>query len=161
MIMRCKDYVCRRWTDDQGNHKYSCFIPDVERIGPAEDAAQHEPSPGEKRKRQPRRATDKGALFYEYDARLHEWITHLRRVHWMNPSAQVEGQTVKGSDPLAPKGVAMYYVHGRTSYYNNFFFEWWYNCFVKTFALVCPFYDVQSVEDLTTLLNAEFHGYEL
>jgi hypothetical protein len=161
MIMRCYDYVCRRWTDVDGQHKYKCLIPDVDRPG-AEDSSQlGEPSPGEKRKRQPRRETDKGALFYAYDPLLHEWITHLRRVHWMNSPAQIGGQTVKACDPLAPKGVAMYYVHSRTAYYNNFFFDWWYNCFVKTFGLVCPFYDVQSIEDLETLLNAEFIGYDL
>lgn len=160
MIMRCNDYVCRRWTDEEGQHKYRCFIPDVERPGAGDDQVS-DVSPGEKRKRQPMRATDKGALYYEYDALLHEWITHIRRVHPMNAPAQIKGQTVQACDPLAPPGVAMYYVHSRTAYYNHFFFDWWYNCLVKTFALVCPFYDVRSVEDLTGLLNAEFHGYEL
>ena len=160
MQMRCNDYVCCRWTDEHGQHKYGCFIPEVERPGAGDDQVQ-EPSPGEKKKRKSLRATDKGALYYEYDALVHEWITHIRRVHWMNGPAQIKGQTVKACDPLAPKGVAMYYVHSKTGYYNNFFFDWWYNCFVKTFALVCPFYDVRTVEDLTTLLNAEFLGYDV
>ena len=111
--MRCDDCVCRRWTDEDGQHKYNCFIPDIERPGARDDqsdSAMAEPSPGEKRKRQPRRATDKGALFYEYDPLLPEWITHIRRVHWMNQPAQIGGQTVKACDPLAPPGVAMYYV---------------------------------------------------
>ena len=41
-------------------------------------------------------------------------------------------------------------------YYNTFFFEYWGERFVKTFGLVCPFYDVQSVKDVEHLLNAKF-----
>ena len=62
-----------RWKDKEennkykeGNNKYNTFVPEVDRLSTAEDVESQDRQPGEKRKRQPRRPTDKGALFYEY-----------------------------------------------------------------------------------------------
>ena len=53
-----------RWKDEHGDNMYDTFIPEVERPAIAQDGDVPELQPGEKRKRQPRRPTDKGALFY-------------------------------------------------------------------------------------------------
>ena len=55
-----------RWKDDQGNNLYDTFIPEMERPAIAQNADVPAPQSGEKRKRQPRRPTAKGALFYKY-----------------------------------------------------------------------------------------------
>ena len=148
-----------RWKDKEGNNKYDTFVPEVERPSTAEDVESQDRQPGEKRKRQPRRPTDKGALFHEYSRDLHEWVTHLRRVHSENPPATINGKLVKASNPLAPLDEGLYYVHSKTAYYNSFFFEFWDECFSKTFGLVCPFYEYNSVKDLEALLDAKFQRY--
>jgi len=66
---------------------------------------------------------------------------------------------VKAANPLAPKGAPLYYFHSRTDYYNTFFFEFWEECLVKTFGLLCPFYEVQSVSDVEHILDAKFTRY--
>ena len=153
--------TCGRWKDEQGNNLYDTFIPEVERPAIAQDADVPEPQPGEKRKRQPRRPTHKGALFHKYDRDLHEWVTHLRRVHASNPPVNINGKSVKGSDPLAAKGEGLYYIHSKTAYYNDFFFDYWNECFSKTFRLVCPFYEFTSVKDLEDLLAAKVQRYTM
>ena len=144
-----------RWKDDKKAIKYDTFIPDIERPVTGNDVLLPEPSPGEKRKRQPRRPTDKGAMYHEYDANVHEWLTHIRRVHWKNPAVTINGKPVKAADALAPPGTPLYYVHGRTHMYNSLFFDWFVNCFAKTFGCVCPFYNYLSVRDLEKLLDAK------
>ena len=144
-----------RWKDEKGDLKYHSFIPDIERPGSNDDAYSPDPSPGQKRKRAPRRATDKGALFYEYSSPVHEWITHIRRVHWRNPAVNIGGKTVKAADALAPPGTPLYYVHSKTDQYNSIFFDWFVNCFAKTFAIACPLYDYLTVRDLEKMLDAE------
>ena len=156
IILHTLTHVHGRWKDEKtGALKYTTFIPDVERPVTDQDVQLPDPSPGEKRKRVPRRATDKGALYHDYNASVHEWLTHIRRVHWKNPAINIAGKTVKAADALAPPGTPMYYVHSKTNMYNKVFFDWFVNCFAKTFALVCPFYDYQSVHDLEKLLDAE------
>ena len=145
-----------RWKDDDGNQRYDCFIPEIDRPGTADFP---ESQPGEKRQRQPRRPTSKGALFSEYNRLVHEWLTHLRRVHFRNPPLNTGGKVVNATNPLVPKGESLYYVHSKTAYYNSFFFEFWDKCFVKTFGLVCPFYDYESVQDLEDLLAAKVQRY--
>ena len=144
-----------RWKDKDGNHLYECFIPEVDRPVTGEDVDVPDPEPGEKRKRQGRRKTEKGAMYHDYSRDLHEWLTHLRRVHSTNPPLTVNGKLVKASNPLAPPGESLYYVHSKTAYYNSFFFEFWQHCFARTFRQLCPFYDVDCVEDLEILLNAK------
>jgi hypothetical protein len=97
-----------RWKDDDGNQRYDCFIPEIDRPGTADFP---ESQPGEKRQRQPRRPTSKGALFSEYNRLVHEWLTHLRRVHFRNPPLNTGGKVVNATNPLAPKGESLYYVH--------------------------------------------------
>ena len=80
-------------------------------------------------------------------------------MHWKNPPAVVGGKTVKATDPLAAPGNDLYYVHSKTAYYNSFFFEYWDNCFSKTFNLVCPFYEYKSAKEIETLLAAKFDMY--
>ena len=117
--------------------------------------------PGEKKRRQARSPTDKGALYHNCSREVHEWLTHLRRVHFENPPLTVQGNVVKATNPLAPPGESLYYVHSRTAYYNSFFFEFWDECFVKTFGLVCPFYNFNSVKDLEDLLDAKVQRYAM
>ena len=150
-------HVHGRWMDSEGNHKYETFIPEVERPADAHDDTAADILPGEpKRKQQPRRPTDKGAMYHEFSREVWEWLTHIRRVLWNNPPALINGKTVKATNPLAPSGEQQYYVHSKTAYYNSFFFEFWDNCFAKTFSLVCPFYDYTSVEDFIKLFDATF-----
>lgn len=150
-----------RWKDDQGNNLYDTFIPEVERPAIAQDADVPAPQSGEKRKRQPRRPTAKGALFYKYSRDVHEWLTHLRRVHADNPPTTISGKLVKASNPLAAPGESLYYIHSKTAYYNDFFFDYWNFCFSKTFRLVCPFYDFTSVRDLQDLLATKVQRHIL
>jgi len=74
-----------RWKDKDGNHLYDSFILEVERPLNADGTDSPDPQPGEKRKRQPGRPTDKGALYYEYSCDVHEWLTRLdeARQLWM------------------------------------------------------------------------------
>ena len=150
-----------RWRDEHGDNLYDTFIPEVERPAIAQDGDVPELQPGEKRKRQPRRPTDKGALFYKYSRDVHEWLTHLRRVHACNPSVTINGKVVKASSPLAAPGESLYYIHSKTAYYNDFFFEFWNVSFAKTFRLVCPFYDFTSVKDFEDLFAAKVQRYDV
>jgi hypothetical protein len=119
-----------------------------------------DPQPGEKRKLVLRRPTDKGALYHDYNRDLHEWLTHLRRMHFKNPPATIHGKTVKATNPLAWQGESNYYVHSKIAYSNCWFFvEFWDECFVKTFGLVCPFYEFFSVSDLENLQDAQIERY--
>ena len=150
-------HVHCRWVDSEGNHKFETFIPEVERPACSNDDTAADPLPGEpKRKPQPRRPTDKGAMYHEFSREVWEWLTHIRRVHWNNAPVQINGKTVKACNPLAPSGEQQYYVHSKIAYYYSFFFEFWDNCFAKTFSLVCPFYDYTSVEDFIKLFDATF-----
>ena len=71
------------------------------------------------------RTPDKGALFFKYNRDVHEWLTHLRRVHAENPPVTMNGKPVKASNPLAAPGEALYYYHSKTACYNDFFFDYW------------------------------------
>ena len=106
------------------------FIPEVERPLTAQDEEVPEPQPGEKRKRQARQPTDKGALYHDYSCDVHEWLTHPRHVHFNNPPATINGKVVKATNPLAQPGESLYYVHSKTAYYNSFFIiRSYYNSF--------------------------------
>ena len=145
--------------DSQGNHKYDCFIPEVPISGTSAPAQATDSASGDKRERQPKKPTAKGALYYEYNYSLHAWLAHLRSVHWQNPECDMGGGVmVKAANPLAPKGAPLYYFHSQIDYYNTFFFEFWEECFVKTFGLVCPFNDVQSGSDVSTSSMQNLQG---
>jgi hypothetical protein len=68
---------------------------------------------------------------------------------------------MKASNPLAAPGESLYYIHSRTAYYNDFFFDYWNLCFAKTFRLVCSFYEFTSVKNLDSedLLAAKVQRY--
>jgi hypothetical protein len=69
---------------------------------------------------------------------------------------------VKATNPLAQQGKSMYYVHSKTAcyaYHNSFSVEFWDECFVKTFGLVCPLSEFFSVSDLENLLDAKIERY--
>ena len=70
-----------RWKDKEGNNMYNTFVPEVDRPSTAEDVESQELQPGDRKKRQPRRPTDKDALLHEYSRHVHVWVTQLRRVH--------------------------------------------------------------------------------
>ena len=65
-------------------HKYDVFVPMS--ASPVSDSGAA-PGTGDK---QPKQPTEKGALYYEYYQPLHIFITHLRRVHWENPTGEVK-----------------------------------------------------------------------
>ena len=119
-----------RWVDSEGNHKFKTFIPEVERPADSHDDTAADLLPGEpKRKQQQRRPTNKGAMYHEFSREVWKWLTNIRRVLWNNPPAQINGKTVKTTNPLAPSGEPQYSVHSKTAYYNSFFFEFWEKCF--------------------------------
>ena len=72
----------------------------------------------------------------------------------------INGPVLKATNPLAPPGERLYYVHSKMAHYNSFF-EFWDLCFVKTFSLVCPFYEFFSVKDLEALLDAKVQRYTM
>ena len=78
-----------------------------------------------------------------------------------NPPVTIIGKVVKVSNPAAPPDEGLYYVHSKTAYYNSFFFEFWDECFIKTFGLVCPFYEYNSIKDLEALLDAKVQRYAM
>ena len=132
-------------------------------------AAQDGTATGEKGKLQPRRPTDKGALFYKCSHDVHEWLTHLRHVHAGNPSVTIFGKVVKASNQFAAPGESLdaYTIFtarlpittcNRQSL-NDFFFQFWNMCFGKTFRLVCPFYDFTSTKDFQDLFAAKVPMY--
>jgi hypothetical protein len=73
----------------------------------------------------------------------------------------INGKTVKASNPLAAKGEGLYCIHSKTAYYNDFFFDYWNECFAETFRLVCPFYAFTSVTDLQNLLAEKVQRYAM
>ena len=148
-----------RWKDKSRNHRYDSFIPEVERPVTAQD--EEVPQSGEKRKRQARQPTDKGALYHDYSRDVHEWLTHLRRVHFNYQPATINGKAVKATNPLAQPGESPYYVHSKTACHNSFFFKFWDQSFVKTFGLVYQFYEFNLVKDLEDLLDAKVQRYSM
>ena len=98
---------------------------------------------------------------HDYSCDVDVWITHLRRVHSEDPLATINGKVVKASNPLAPPDEGLCYAHSKTAYYNSFFFEFWDLCFAKTFGLICPFYEFNSVQDLEDLLDAKVQRYAM
>ena len=70
---------------------FDTFIPEVERPAIAQEEDVPEQESGQKRGRKSRRPTDKGALYFKYNRDVHEWLTHLRRVHADNPPVTING----------------------------------------------------------------------
>ena len=143
------------------------FIPEIfARRGEGSDESDGEDSEEgftgtAQKKRKALVETDKGALFHKYDKSVHEWVTHLRRVHPELPALDMDltldGKptkvAVKACNPLAPPGVPLYYYHSRTPYYNDKFFLWWDRCFSEAVRHVCPWMVVSSKKSLEKLLS--------
>lgn len=128
----------------------------------AEDAVQDVSETKRKRPKRVKVVEDTGCLYNEYDWHCHQFIAHLRRVHAGNPPLKmaVAGfdaqQTVKAADPLAKPGIPLYYFHSKTKLYNDIFFHFWDYVMAPAFAIVCPWFTVDSQESLDRLFELEF-----
>jgi hypothetical protein len=120
---------------------------------------------GNERQSRPKRikvVEDTGVMFNDYDWKCHQFLAHLRRVHPANPPVMIalEGfedkQLVKAADPLAKPGIPLYYFHSKTKLYNDIFFHFWDCVMAPAFAIVCPWFTVDSQESLDTLFALEF-----
>ena len=140
------------------------FIPDI--INQDEEKIEMQNDEGEGKTTKPRRSlgpTSKGALFYAYNAQVHEFIGHLRRIHPSEPVRNIPvtymGKTtnldVKAADPLASSGTPLYYFHSKIPMYNDFVFMWWDQCLAYTLRNTCPIFTVKSAKSVQTLLNLE------
>ena len=119
----------------------------------------------ETKRKRPKRVKvveDTGCLYNEYDWLCHQFMAHLRRVHPGNPPLKMavagfDGlQSVKAADPLAKPGIPLYYFHSKTKLYNDIFFHFWDYVMAPTFAIVCPWFTVNSQESLDRLFELEF-----
>ena len=118
--------------------------------------------------RQPKKKpeTEKGPLYHEYDSMVHQYISHLRRVHGslMNKPLLMEVKGFEGkvpvkTDALAVRGMPLYYYHSKTKMYNDQFFHFWDNVMVKSFAIVAPWFTVDSKKALDALFALHFEKY--
>jgi len=154
---------------------YSRLIPDIfsrrgeDSGGDTSEGDGGNGAQGKKRKKSQKQLveTDKGALFHKYDKSVHEWLTHLRRVHPdlqpLEMDVMLDGKqtkvSVKACDPLAPPGVPLYYYHCKTPLYNDNFFVWWDNCFAESVQYVCPWMVVTSKGSLEKWLKLKVARY--
>jgi hypothetical protein len=65
-------------------------------------------------------------------------------------------QSVKAADPLAKPGIPLYYFYSKTKLYNEFCLHFWDYVMAPTFAIVCPWFTVDSQESLDRLFALEF-----
>ena len=63
---------------------------------------------------------------------------------------------VKAADPLAKPGIPLYYFHSKIKLCKNIFFHFWDCVMAPAFAIVCPWFTVDSQESLDTLFALEF-----
>jgi hypothetical protein len=119
--------------------------------------------------RQPKKlrtATEKGALWHEYDFLVHQFVAHLRRVHPSNKAIMMEipsaGKvSVKAADPLAKPEIPLYYTHSKTHLYNDIFFHFWDNVMTPTLGNICPWMAVTSKKSLEQLFDFKFDRFVL
>ena len=149
----------RRWKRPDGSHKYDALVPEP---SPPDDGGDSEHGAVANKRFKSRRDTNKGALYHAYDFHVHQFITHLRRVHSDNPplSMNINGTTVsvKAADPLAPTPVPLYYFHSRTPMYNHFMFQFWDACMSPTFNIICPWFNVTTEHELERLFALSVTG---
>ena len=113
-----------------------------------------------------RTATEKGALWHEYDFLVHQFVAHLRRVHPSNKAIMMEipsaGKvSVKAADPLAKPEIPLYYTHSKTHLYNDIFFHFWDNVMTPTLGNICPWMSVTSKKSLEQLFDFKFDRFVL
>ena len=112
--------------------------------------------------KKPKRETEKGALYEDYDLLVHQFIAHLRRIHPSKPSImmKVEGfedkVEVMAADPLAPHPMPLYYTHSKMPMYNNKFFVFWDQVIAECFVRTIPWFVVRSQKALDRLFALEF-----
>jgi hypothetical protein len=152
--------------DGECTHRFTVFIPDITGAQ-EEDSMDHMNGDGEgnsskKKGRKSSGPPQRGALFHAYNHQVHEAVGSLRRIDpsqpvYKNMPVTYMGKTtnmdVKAVDWLAPLGTPLFYCHGRTPYYNEIFFMWWDDCFVKTFRNILPTFAVKSSKHLLSLLD--------
>jgi hypothetical protein len=118
--------------------------------------------------RQPKKKpeTEKGPLYHEYDSMVHQYTSHLRRVHasLMNKPLMMdvkgfEGKVPVKTDALAVPGMPLYYYHSKTKMYNDHFFHFWDNVMARTFAIIAPWFTVDSKKALDALFALHFEKY--
>ena len=132
-----------------------------------DEESEHEDAGARRKKPRSKAETDKGALYHRYEKEVHQWLTHLRRVHPNLPTVEmdlvVQGRRqkvqVKACDPFAPPGVPLYYFHSKNPFYNDNFFIWWDNCFAEAFRYVCPWIQVTSRGALESVMNMKIKRY--
>jgi hypothetical protein len=79
----------------KGRIKYQQFVPSVRRSftyrpDEAESPNENLDDTMEREPKKLRTATDKGALWHEYDFLVHQFVTHLRHVHPANKDIMME-----------------------------------------------------------------------
>jgi hypothetical protein len=115
-----------------------------------------------KRPKRTKLCDDASVMYDNYDWYLHRFLAHLRRVHPDNPpiSMKVDGietpQVVKAADPFAKPDMPLYYFNSKTNLYNDIFFDCLDNIFALIFNIVCPWFNVDSMESLNRLFELEF-----
>ncbi len=153
-----------RWLKTNGvGIKYQQFVPSVHRSFSIEALPPNE-IPNDAMEREPKKiktATEKGALWHEYDFLVHQFVAHLRHVHLANKAIMMEFipntskvlVLVKAADPLAKLEILLYYTHSKTYLYNHIFFH-----FSDTPTLgvnICPWMAVTFKKSFEQLLNLD------
>ena len=105
-------------------------------------------------------AKDKDALYHEYDPIVHEFVTHLRRLHLANPPVNMDVQgtsvQVQACNPLAPAGHPLYHYRHKIALYMDIFFLCWEDCIAVIFNLVCQWMNVTNQASLEFLFSMKF-----
>ncbi len=65
---------------------------------------------------------------------------------------------MKAANPIAALGEPLNYTHSKTNMYNELFCMIWENVMSPTFALMCPWFKVDSEKALNRLFELEFIG---
>ena len=128
-----------------------------------EGGSQAEDEAGPVRKlKKPRRETEKGALYEDYNLLVHQFIAHLRRIHPSKPSIMMkvagfdDKVEVMAANPLAVLPLPLYYIHCKMPMYNNKFFVFWDLVVAESFSRTIPWFTVRSQKALDRLFALEF-----
>ncbi len=96
-----------------------------------------------------------------YGLRTHQFIAHIRRIHPLKKDIEMEVENkgkivVKAANPLSALDEPLYYTHSKTKMYNEIVFLIWDNVMSPNFALMCPWFIVESKKALDRLFDLEF-----
>jgi hypothetical protein len=116
-----------------------------------------------------RTATEKGALWHEYDFLVHQFVSHLHHVHPVNKAIMMKiipntsKVLVKAADPLAKPEIPLYDTHSKTYLYNDIFFHFWVRnlgcCHDSNTWQFCLWMAVTSKKSLEQLFKLEFDRF--